>query len=1004
MTSKNRIRIAIGEPPACPKPTHVAVNYVEGITATVTWEGEATSYNLDVNGTVTNNVTSPYTLDNLELGTDYAVMVQANCSSDQSEWSTAVSFTTDACMPTDMIIVNYALTDSYGDGWNNNYILVVDETCNIVDALTIASGSSATGTVKVCGSYAQFLWYKGSYPDETSWVFTDQDDNVLFEGAGNTAMANYDVLYTIDLNPYSAPVDVEVSEVGPHSAKVSWTETDTATAWQIGFFNTEGELVNTVDATTKPYILTGLTPETAYTVNVRATGANGTSLWPCLGYSSFTTDVPCPAPTNLNVTHLTATSATLNWEGWGSQYNVRYATEAHGTVLAEQNFDNSDMGDWTTIDADGDGFTWVLGSAAGGIYLVEGGSLAGAGHESSADLVTSGSFSNYTGDALTPDNYLVSPQVTLGGTISFWACGQDASYPAEHFGVAVSTTVNDVATAFTTIWEETMAAKGGNDRGNAAKVVVDGVRTNPNTTRSGNRAQGTWYKYTVDLSAYSGQGYVAIRHFNCTDMFMLNVDDIVIESAASEIQWTELTVTDNSLDITGMEAETEYMWQVQANCGDDGMGPWTSYATFTTGTFCDTPFDLEATDVTYNAATLNWYGSQESYNVRYRTAEVDDEYYFTNFNAGADASHAEGWNWEGYIIYGIDDPIYGIDGDDNYFLQMGWATTNETYIFSPELPEYADGSLLEFYYLGNSVANTFEVGYSSTTNDTLAFTWSKPIDAPLGEYTLYSEVLPAGTKYVAFKATAESQSACIFIDNFRVYNIVVPAGEWIPATVTESTYALTGLTPKTEYEWQVEGINSNCDDLKWSDIATFTTLEVYTQTIALVAGWNYVSFNLEITMADLQAALQAAYPDAAANALTIKSKGDGQTAYNPFAHRWIGSLTTLDLSQMYKVKVPTAGEIEVQGSPIDPAAHPATIKNGANWIAFPLDTNMTVTEAFAGFPTNGDIIKIKDGGQAQWNQMANRWIGTLTTLVPGKGYIYNSKASADKPFTFPSAK
>ena len=182
-------------------------------------------------------------------------------------------------------------------------------------------------------------------------------------------------------------------------------------------------------------------------------------------------------------------------------------------------------------------------------------------------------------------------------------------------------------------------------------------------------------------------------------------------------------------------------------------------------------------------------------------------------------------------------------------------------------------------------------------------------------------------------------------------------------------------------------------------VSTFVT-----QTIDLVAGWNYVSFNLEITMADLQAALQAAYPDAAANALTIKSKGDGQTAYNPFAHRWIGSLTTLDLSQMYKVKVPTAGEIEVQGSPIDPAAHPATIKYGANWIAFPLDTNMTVTEAFAGFPTNGDIIKIKDGGQAQWNQMANRWIGTLTTLVPGKGYIYNSKASADKPFTFPSAK
>jgi hypothetical protein len=41
------------------------------------------------------------------------------------------------------------------------------------------------------------------------------------------------------------------------------------------------------------------------------------------------------------------------------------------------------------------------------------------------------------------------------------------------------------------------------------------------------RAQGTWYQYSVDLSAYAGQNiYVAIRHFNCTDWFYLDVDDV----------------------------------------------------------------------------------------------------------------------------------------------------------------------------------------------------------------------------------------------------------------------------------------------------------------------------------------------------------------------------------------------------------------------------------------------------------------------------------------------
>ena len=43
------------------------------------------------------------------------------------------------------------------------------------------------------------------------------------------------------------------------------------------------------------------------------------------------------------------------------------------------------------------------------------------------------------------------------------------------------------------------------------------------------RAQGSWYQYTVDLSSYAGQDiWVAIRHFNCTDQFILNVDDIVL--------------------------------------------------------------------------------------------------------------------------------------------------------------------------------------------------------------------------------------------------------------------------------------------------------------------------------------------------------------------------------------------------------------------------------------------------------------------------------------------
>ncbi len=169
-------------------------------------------------------------------------------------------------------------------------------------------------------------------------------------------------------------------------------------------------------------------------------------------------------------------------------------------------FEDHTMQGWTSVDADGDGYGWRVGSEV----------MTGvAGHNSSEDFVFSQSYDNSYG-VLYPDNYLVSPQVQLGGIVRFYACAQDAGYAAEHFGVAVSTT-NTNPSSFTMVQEWTMSAKS----------MGDGTGKPIKGQRSG-REQGNWYEYTVDLSAYSGNGYVAIRHFNCSDMFYLDVDDITI--------------------------------------------------------------------------------------------------------------------------------------------------------------------------------------------------------------------------------------------------------------------------------------------------------------------------------------------------------------------------------------------------------------------------------------------------------------------------------------------
>ena len=175
--------------------------------------------------------------------------------------------------------------------------------------------------------------------------------------------------------------------------------------------------------------------------------------------------------------------------------------------FVDYTFDDNTMQGWTNIDADGDGYAWVS-SENPGVYHNSGANLSGTGHYGSFAYVISGSYANQLSQALTPDNYLVSPEKAAYTEISFWACAHAAAYPAEHFGVAVSTTGNTSASDFTTIQEWTMTAKD----------------------------QGNWYLYTVDLSEYAGQEiWVAIRHFDCTDQYSLDVDEVTLVKAGANV-------------------------------------------------------------------------------------------------------------------------------------------------------------------------------------------------------------------------------------------------------------------------------------------------------------------------------------------------------------------------------------------------------------------------------------------------------------------------------------
>ena len=168
------------------------------------------------------------------------------------------------------------------------------------------------------------------------------------------------------------------------------------------------------------------------------------------------------------------------------------------------------------------------------------------------------------------------------------------------------------------------------------------------------------------------------------------------------------------------------------------------------------------------------------------------------------------------------------------------------------------------------------------------------------------------------------------------------------------------------------------------------------QTTFLSEGWNWFSTYMEVSLDDLKDALMTALPE---TSIIIKSRTQS-IKYIVRTHTWNGTLDW-DVTQMYKIDVPSACEITLEGNPIDPPHYPITVVNGPNWIGYPLAESMTVTAAFANFGVlNGDVIKAKSGSTRYMN---GSWRPNgLTILVPGQGYIFNSAATGNRTLVFPS--
>ena len=311
------------------------------------------------------------------------------------------------------------------------------------------------------------------------------------------------------------------------------------------------------------------------------------------------------------------------------------------------------------------------------------------------------------------------------------------------------------------------------------------------------------------------------------------------------------TVTDTTYDLTGLTAMTQYAYGVVANCSSSNSD--TMVVVFNTACVAvELPYteDFEETSAALGCWTVEDIASS--------TGIVEDGY-----------------------------TSYAYSGTRAF--KFGYNTNPPQYLISPELSGADNGVVVSFMYKAGSTTypESFQLGYSTTTDDVEDFTWgTEQTNIVNLTYEQYIEYLPAGTKYVAFKYTANDQlslyidsvvfapmsgSFCFPIADLAVdtvttnsitlswndannsgatYSIYSAEGEVIASGLTATTYTVTGLTALTGYTF---GVVANCSETDASNVTLISastacagaTCDVYIYAEDSYGdGWNGASIDV----------------------------------------------------------------------------------------------------------------------------------------------------------------
>lgn len=323
---------------------------------------------------------------------------------------------------------------------------------------------------------------------------------------------------------------------------------------------------------------------------------------------------------------------------------------------------------------------------------------------------------------------------------------------------------------------------------------------------------------------------------------------------------TSLNVAENDVTTTtakvtwGASGKGETSWQYTFEEWSDEVPDWT-----------DAPTTTE-TEVTLTDLT-----PKKSYQVWVRSFCADDDqsaavttYFSTKVDCSATVLPFEE-DFSGDIkCWTLTNCISGTGvSSDNEDFRFKWNTAPQ-YLITPELPASAKQVKVEFEYkaYSSNYPESFKVGYSTTDKELASFTWGEEVTGINNTTSAktYSEILPAGVKFIAIQCTSDDKYYLI-IDNFKAEEYEAPScaaptaltvsevadktakatwtseaekfalelkaegGEWaaVDAVITEPAFDLTNLNEHTTYQVRVKAICGEELESEWVESEAFTT-------------------------------------------------------------------------------------------------------------------------------------------------------------------------------------